>query len=206
MTETTTTQQTQLGPGEGETTTTVTKVRDNEEDYKVVMRNAGKWGRGMLGIAIGTFLLALGILVVVIVIVTATNPIPDTTVRNFEWRQQLGGEYNKMVNGSMTFALWRDGTAAVINTTTGQRVNPQADSSTITSEGGLGGADYMIFTDGQLFLYRDGAGSRPLAVAGAVSGGTGPWTLNLMPDSSLFVRDNAGINTPIVWHIPPPPT
>lgn len=161
------------------------------DEYQVIKKKAVTWGRAMVGL---TAVILVSVIVAVVIlglISSTTNPIPDAQLRAFEWRINDGGMYNKMQNGPWQFSLDGDGVARVVNTTTGLESNPPQNSSTLTQGQGA----HMILANNMIKIWTYGSNAQCLAEASpTVSAGSEnvSYTLNMLPTGVLGWRSNAG--------------
>jgi hypothetical protein len=190
------------GPTE---TTTTTPLVLKESEYEEVKTKVKEWSGAMLGLLAVSFLLLIALVILVALIVAKVDPLPDQSLRSFEWFPNEGRTYNSMNAGNMVFALWADGDAYVVNNQTGAIVNMSTgsqgsnptNSSSIT--GGTGG--YMTLADGEVKIYAHGSNTL-IAIAQAAQQNSSSFTLNLLPTGSLFWKSSDGTISAFVWQSP----
>jgi hypothetical protein len=173
-------------------------VLTTEGEYKEVKQRVSKWGSGILGISIVILILLVVIVVMVSIVTAKVDPIPDQTLRAFEWSPNEGGPWNSMKSGNMMFALWADGNAYIVNTQSGALVPDSPTAPTNSSQFSEGKGGYMTLNDGELTLYAFGTNNAIARASASAQNATG-FTLNLLPTGNLFWKSSSGLISQFVW-------
>lgn len=185
------------------TSTTTTDVKLTEMDSTKAIQEARAWGGGVLGVAILSMFILIAILIFVAWIWVQQGGIPDNSRGDFDWGQQGGGRYQKIVSSGFEFALWNDGDAYVVNRNTGA---VSVSSVQYTNHKG----STMTFQDGILAIYpKEVKVTEALcyATASDLDPSASPFNLEISPNGTLFIVDANGAITPITsWNQGPIPT
>jgi hypothetical protein len=179
--------------------TRTTTIAPNEETKNYGMA---------FGIVVAVFLLIILVLVSILVAQGfdfARAETNTSTGQGLVWSRTSGGNLTQTItSGSMRFALWSDGYAYVVNTTTGLPIKGDSNSFSIAPDGT---ATQMKFVDNWLELWNTNSSGNPIGIAAATWAtpptNDGPIRLALLPTGDLFFTTN-NFSTPVVWQLPPP--
>lgn len=153
----------------------------SEGEWRTLKVRVSKWGKSVVGVLAGIFVVGLVIMVVVIIISTKTNPIPESVQASFTWGINYGGQSNKMVSGPFEFALLPDGNAHVWNNVTGE------ERKAFSTEQYTQGAGKTMTLDSKGLTVYDENGS-PLASTPPPDGGV--TTLVFLPNGDLVLQND----------------
>jgi hypothetical protein len=123
------------------------------------------------------------------------------------WTRTSGDNpWKSLTSNNMRFALWSDGYAYVINTTTGQKAGTTESDSSQVGDNAMT-ATQLTFTENWLELWNSTPDGNPIGVAAATwvnpPQNDGPISISLLPNAQLwFTTKNFG--TPVIWQPSPP--